>query len=113
MTRVLLVLRRMHTGIVRNDDHHAGIDARIGRGEQRVGRHVQADMLHAAEAARSGDRRAERRFHGDLFIRRPFAVDLVVLRGALRHFCARRAGIAGRDTTAALVQSARDCLISQ
>ena len=109
---VLLILRAVHAGIVRNADDHTGVDARVGHGEQRVGGDVQSDMLHTAGGALASESRAECGFHCDLFIGRPFAVDVVILcefLGDLRAGCAR---IAGDDRAACFVQSAGNRFVS-
>lgn len=76
---VLFILAGMHIGIVRRHDHHPRVHARIGRGIQGIGRHIDAHMLHAAHGARARHGRAEGRFHSHLFVGGPFAVDLRVL----------------------------------
>ena len=49
----------------------APVDAGVGGGEQRVGRHVQADVLHGDQRARAGEGRAERHLQGHLLVGRP------------------------------------------
>ena len=110
---ILLVLRGMHARVVRNADDHARIHARIGDGEEGVGGDVESDVLHAAKAPLPCHRGAERRFHGDLFVGRPFAVDGVVLRRFLGHFRARGAGIGGGDAAACFIQAACERRIAQ
>ena len=46
--------------IVGHADNHAGIHTGIGNGEQGIGGHVQPHVLHAAEAASSGQARPRR-----------------------------------------------------
>ena len=112
VARILLVLRGMHARVVGHADHHARVHADVAHRENRVSRHVQADVLHAAEAARAADRRARRDLRRNLFVRRPFAVDLVKQCGRFRNFRAGRARIARDDAHAGLVQAARYGLVA-
>ena len=73
-TRILLVLRGVHRGIVRNDDHQSAVGAGHRRVDESVGRHVQTHMFHADQRAFAGERHAERLLHGCLFVRRPGVV---------------------------------------
>ena len=110
---VLLVLAGMHIGIVRRHDHQPRVHARIGRGIQRIGRHIDAHMLHAAHGARARHGRAEGRFHGYLFVGGPFAVDFGISGAELRNLRARRARIAGYHPHAGLIRAARNGLVAQ
>ena len=112
VARILLVLRGVHARVVGHADDHARVDADVAHRENRVGRHVQADVLHAAEAARAADRRAGRDLRRDLFIRRPFAVDFVKQCGRFGDLRAGRARIARDDADAGLVQAARHGLVA-
>ena len=68
----------------RPDHHQAALHAGVGGGEERVGRHVDADVLHAHQRAGAGHGRADGHFHGHLLVWRPLAVDVLVARAALR-----------------------------
>ena len=113
MTGILLVLRGVHTGVIGNNDDHAGVDAGVGCRKQRITGDVQTDVLHTAEAALAGHSGAECDFHGNLFVRRPFAVDLIVFCGFFCNLSARRTRIAGSYTAAGLIQTAGNCLVAQ
>ena len=93
MAGILLVLGAVHPGVVGDDDHHAGVDPGIAAGEQGICRYVEADVLHAAETALACQGCAERGLHGDLFVGRPFGVDLIVLRRFLGDLGAGRAWV--------------------
>ncbi len=56
---VLLVLRGVHLRVVGGHQDQAAAHPGVGKREQRVGRHVDADMLHAGN--RPGSRRRRRR----------------------------------------------------
>ncbi len=110
---ILLVLGGVHARVVRHGDDHAAVHARIGNGKQRVRRHVQADVLHPAEGARPGQARAEGRFHGDLFVGGPLAVNLVKFGCFLGDLRARGARIAGSERASRFVQAPRRGHVSQ
>ena len=96
---VLFVLARSHARVVgRDHDQRAG-HAGVRGGEERVGGHVQADVLHRHHRARVTERRAEGDFHRDLLIRRPLRPP-AQFREAFQNLGGRRSGIAGaqRDT---------------
>ncbi|MPM99248.1 hypothetical protein SDC9_146439 [bioreactor metagenome] len=94
MPGILFVLRRVHSRIIGNCYNHPRVYAGIAGNEKRIGRHIQADMLHCAEAASSRDGRTESCFERDFFIWRPFGVNFVIFRGAFADFGAWRPGIA-------------------
>ena len=110
---VLLILGRVHARVIGHADNHAAVHARVGQGKQRVGRNVQADVLHAAEAAAAGKRRTERRFGRYLFIGRPLGIDFRVFCGGLRDLGTRRTGIAGDKAASGLIQAAGNGFIAQ
>ena len=109
---VLLVLAGVHTRVVGHGDDHAAVDAGVGHGEQRVGSHVQADMLHAAEAAPTGQGRAEGDLHRNLLVGGPLAADLVVGSAFLGDFGAGRAGVAGNQADPRLIETAGRRLVA-
>ena len=74
-TRILFVLRGIHAGVVGDDRDETSDDAGVRKGHERVGGDVESDEFHRRNSARSRRRGACRRFKGDLFIRRPFAVN--------------------------------------
>ena len=103
MTRVLLVLRRVHTRIICNCKNQTAVYAYVRRAVQRIGSYVQADVFHAAEASGAACGCAEGNFKGDLFVRSPFSINLGVCSYDFSYFCARRPGIRGDDAHARLV----------
>ena len=103
---ILLVLGRVHPRVVRHADEKSAAHAGVGQRKQRVGRDVQTDVLHAAEAAVSGEACAEGRFHGDLFVGRPFRVNFGIFGRTFRDFRAGRAGVAGDKAAARFKQAA-------
>ena len=104
---ILLVLGGVDGGVVRHADHQTGVDAHIGGGEQRVGGHVEAHVLHGGEAARPGQRRAHGAFQRHLLVGGPLGVDLVVIRGEFRDLGRGRAGIGGNEAATGFIQPAR------
>ena len=112
MAGILFVLRRMHTGVVGNSYHHTGVNPGVGSREQRVRRNIQADVFHTAERPRTGYRRTCGNFHSDLFVRRPFAVNIVIFRDALRNFRTRRAGIARSHPQTRFIKTTGDRLVT-
>ena len=113
MAGILLVLRGMHTGIVCDNDNHTGIDTGVRNGEQRIRCYVQANVLHAAEAALACQTGAECDFHGYLLIRCPFAVHLIIFCGFFGYLGTRCARVAGNDRAACFIQTAGNCLVAQ
>ena len=79
MARVLLVLRRMHRGIVRHADHKSAVHAGIRHCKKRVRGDIHSDMLHRTGASRAVEGRSEGDLHGDLLVGRPFAVYILHL----------------------------------
>ncbi|MPN18453.1 hypothetical protein SDC9_165813 [bioreactor metagenome] len=94
MAGILLVLRAMHSRVVGYAYDHTAVYAGVGECEQRVGRDVEPDVLHAAEAALSGKRRAAGGFHGNLFVRSPLGIYLIIFCVEFGYFGAWGAGIA-------------------
>ena len=111
--RILLVLRRVHARVVRHTDDKTAAHTGIGQRKQRVGCDVQADVLHAAEAAVACQTCAERSLHRYLFVRRPFCVNFRIFGCAFRDLRAGCAGIAGDKAASGLVQAARSSLVAE
>ena len=109
---ILLVLRAKHAGFVRGNDDRAAVDAGIGKGEQRVGRHVQTHVLHGANGAAAGNGRADRALQGHFFIGRPFRVDFFHLGEIFQYLRTGRAGIGGGEMNAGLPGAPGDGLIA-
>ena len=113
MAGVLLVLRGVHARVIGHHNDHARVHPGVGDGEQRVGGHVQAHVLHAAEGAAARQRGAEGGLHGHLLIGGPLAVDVVELGGLLGDLGTGGAGIAGDHTASRLVQSTGNGRVAQ
>ena len=114
MAGILLVLGGMHARIVRHGADHAGVHADVRSRIQRIGRHVEADVLHGTEAAGAAGGRAERHLKGHLFIGGPFAINVVaILDDVFRDFGAGSAGIGGHDGDAGLIQPAGNGFVAQ
>ncbi len=56
---VLLVLGAVHAGVVGGDQDQPALDAGVGGGEEGIGGHVDAHVLHAHQGAGTGHRRPE------------------------------------------------------
>ena len=102
---VLLVLGGVHAGVVGHGDDHARIHTGVCHGEQGVGGHVQAHVLHGAEGALARQTCAEGGLHGYLFIGSPLGVDLIKFGHLLGDLGAGGAGVAGHHAAAGLVQA--------
>ena len=109
---VLLVLRAVHAGVVRRDDHDTALQTHVGRGEERVGGHVQAHVLHADQCPAACHRGPDAHFHGHLLVGRPLAVDVVVVGERLEDLGAGRARIGRGQLDPRLPGSARDSLVA-
>ena len=96
---VLLVLRAEKARVVRGHYHEAAVDARVGEREERVGRDVEADVLHRGERARTRYRSAGRGLERDLFVSRPLGIDpgVLVRREVFENLRRGRSGIRGGE----------------
>ena len=104
VTVVLLILGGMHAGIVGGDDDEATAHAVVGRSKNGIRRHIDAHMLHGADASDAGDGSAVGHLRSHLFVGRPFAVKGVFILGeGFKHLCAGRAGICGADFDACFI----------
>ena len=72
---VLLVLARVHRGVVGDDHDQPAVRAGDGRVHERVGGDIEPDVLHAGHRALAGERHAERLLHGRLFVAAPGGAD--------------------------------------
>ena len=107
------VFEKLSNLVSRNQDVRPA-DAEIRRCEQRVGRDVDADMLHGADAAHASHGRAESDFGRHLFIGGPFAVkDILVLRQVFKNLGAGRSGVGRGDAHAGFICAARDGLVAR
>jgi hypothetical protein len=75
---VLFVLGRVQARVISGYDDESAERADVGGREERVGGHVQADVLHRCESASPGYRGAERDFERHLLIGGPLGVDFLV-----------------------------------
>ena len=85
--------------------------AGIGRGEQRVGGDIEADMFHGRHGARAGKSRADGNFEGDFFVGRPLAVS-AQFGEAFQNFSGRRAGIARAQGHTGITRSQGDGFVA-
>ena len=86
---------------------HAG----VGRGEQRVGGDVEADMFHGGQGAGAGKSRADGDFQGDLFVGRPLAVSAQFGK-AFQDFGGGRAGVTGAEGHAGITRGQRNGFVA-
>ena len=113
MAGILLVLRRVHTCIVRHANDHTRIHTGIGNGKQRVRRHIEAHMLHSAETALSRKAGAEGGFHSHFFIGGPLRINLFIGGYALGDLGTGCAGITGHKTAASLKQASGNRFVAK
>ena len=103
----------MHAGIVGADDDKAAIDAVVGSREDRIGRNVQADMLHGAQASHTGNGCSVRDFRRDFFVGRPLAVKiLLILRQGFKDFGTGGSRVSRTDPDARLIGTAGNGFIA-
>ena len=103
MAGILLILRRVHTRIIRDTDDETGIDTGVGNGKQRVRRHIQTHVLHAAERPAACQRRTEGRFQSNLFIGCPFCVHFLIFGDGFGNFRTGGTGVAGYKAASGFV----------
>jgi hypothetical protein len=110
--RILLVLRRVHAGVVGRDHDEAGVDAGVGGRHEGVGGHVDADVLGREEGAppRHGD--ADGGLEGHLLVGGPFRVGSGQLAEALEDLGRGGAGVADAYGDACLPRPLGDGLVS-
>jgi hypothetical protein len=111
--RVLLVLRAVDARVVADHQHQAPVHTDVGHRHQRVGRDVQADVLHRRERACSGEGGPDGHVAGHLLGRRPLRVHVLgrVLGQALEDLGARRPGVGRRHPNARLPGTPCDRLV--
>ena len=112
MPVVLLVLGGVHFRVVRGDDDEPAPHAGVGRGEDRVRRHVDAHVLHGRKRPRAGHRGPEGDLHRHLFVGGPLRVHPLVPGEVLQDLRARRPGIGGGDLDPRFEGTAGDGLVS-
>ena len=113
MARVLLVLGRVHAGVVCNDADKSAFRAHVGKRHKRVSGDVQSNQLLRADRSDVSQRRADRAFKSNLFVGRPFAVDVVLIfNDVLENFRRWRARVSGRNFNARFVRAASDGFVT-
>ncbi len=110
--RVLLVLGGMHSGVVGGKNHETAVHSRIRRGEQGVGGHVDADVLHRGQHATTSGSRPQTNFDGNLFIWGPFGIHARQFGEGLHGLGRRGARIRHPDACSGFPRAARDGLVS-
>ena len=112
VTGVLLILRRVHSRVVRNADNHTAVYACVGHSKQWVSRNVESDVLHTASRALASERSAKGRLGSNLLVWSPFAVGVVKFSEAFRNLGTRSTRIAGNHSAAAVIKTARDSFVT-
>ena len=102
MPVVLLVLGAVHARVVGGDDDATSVDASVGEGEQGVGGHVEAHVLHDGNGPTSCVGGAKGHLQGHLLVRAPLGIDLWVLHNVLEDLSGGRARVAGSHLDARL-----------
>ena len=106
MPVILLVLRRMHAGLVGGYNDKTSVYTVISVACKRVRGNVKADVLHGGETADPSCRRARRNLACDFFVYGPFGVNAVVCGEIFHYFSARRTGISRPDKGPRFVSAA-------
>jgi hypothetical protein len=109
---VLLVLGGMQLGIVRRDDDQPPPHTGVGNGEDRVGRHVHADVLHHRQRPDPRHGSADGDLDGDLLVRGPLGADPFVPDELLEDLRAGGPGVRGGHPDARLERSPGDRFVS-
>ena len=112
MSGILLILRGVHSGVVCNANDQTGIHASIRTSKEWISRHIKSHVLHAAKASLSGKACAKSHFHGNLLIRCPLTINLIILCSLFRHLGTRRPWITRNHAAACLVKATGKGLIS-
>ena len=109
---VLLVLRRVHAGIVGRNKDEAAERPHVRESHQGVHRDVEPYVLHRGDRACAGHGGADGSFDRDLLVNRPFAADRVLeLRYVLENLGGGSTGIGARHYTTCLGRSVCDRLV--
>ncbi len=94
---VLLVLGAVHFGVIGRNDDEAAPNARVGRREEGVGRHVQPHVLHGRKGPRPREGCAEAHLHRHLLVGGPLGVHSLVAREDFQDLCGRGPRIGRRN----------------
>ena len=104
----------MAAGIVSTDQDQAAVDAAVGKAEQGIRRHIDADHLHGGQGPAADHRHADRCFQRNFLIRRPFSQDIVLeLRDVFQNFRAGRSRIGRGVNDAGLPGALRDGFVAR
>ena len=95
MTGILLILRRVHTGVICNSNDYASVYSCVRYGVQKVGRYVQTNMFHSAKRTSTCNGCAGSNFGCDFFIGSPFTIHFFKFCGCLIGEVAERSKAGG------------------
>ena len=111
---VLLGLRGDGARVVRDEDHHATLDAHVFEAHEGVGGHVQADLLHGHQRAGTGVGSTGGEFHGRFFVDGPLDVGVFSFPfgDRLQHFGGRGARVTADDVDACRQRAERDGFVA-
>ena len=98
-------------GIIGGNDDQRARHAGVGGGEQRVGGHVQAHVLHGAHRPRAAEGRADGHFQRHLLVGRPLGMAAEFGEG-LEDFGRRRAGVTRAQGDAGVPGRQRDGFVA-
>ena len=87
------------------------VDAGIRNGEEHIGGHIQAHVLHGDQRATLGEGDAHAHFGGHFFVGRPLSPSAEVGKG-FQDFGGRRAGVAGAEGDAGVQGRERDGFVA-
>ena len=88
------------------------VDASVGVGEHRVGRHVEPHVFHGRERPGSGHGSTACHFDRNLLVRSPFRVHFLVRRKVLQDLRGRSARIGGGHVKPCFPGAVRNCLVA-
>ena len=103
----------MHARVIGIDKSHTAVDALIGKGKHRIGRHVETDHLHGRERPDAAHGCPDSRFDGNFFIRSPFGVDFIIPGYVFQDFCTRRARVSRCKADACFIEPAGNRFITR
>ena len=118
VARVLLVLRAVHGGVVGHGNHQSTMRAGDRHIHERIGRHIEAHVLHRDHGAATGVGHADPLFECHLLVGRPHAahrqaVLLGVILYGLVDLGRRRAGIGIGRADPRIDRTARDGFVAE
>jgi hypothetical protein len=108
---VLFVLAGGHAGVVGRDHQQTAFDVGIGGGEQRIGGHIQPDVLHGDDGACTGEGAAEADLERDLFVRRPLRATAELVEG-FQDLSGRCAGVSRPQPDSGMQCRQRDGIVA-